>query len=50
MIYENWMVANPDHSDPRDPEYDGDEVNLEPPLIFGPYEYERWREEFGIDD
>lgn len=22
MIYENWMVANPDHSDPRDPEYE----------------------------
>lgn len=49
MIYENWMVANPDHSDPRDPEYD-DEVNLEPPLMMSWGDWQDHREEWGFDD
>lgn len=43
MIYENWMVANPDHSDPRDPWYDDSDDIVSTCEICGCaiWEYER---------
>ena len=40
MKQDNWLTDQAEE----------DEESMEPPIIFGAYEYERWREDWDIDD